>query len=132
MRKKLYQIWDKERKIMSETMDIFEVSIRLHRTTEKDRFIVRDWTGRKDKHGTEICEGDILKDEDSYLYEVKFGKLPLHKSGDCVCSYLSFYLKCYGKLGVSPIFACEDINSEYEVIGNIFENLELLESEENV
>ncbi len=84
------------------------------------------FTGLLDKSGKEIYEGDILKDDCDEILEVKFGKLPLDKSGDCVCTYEAFYCKCYGKLGQSPIFRCCEIGDWMEIIGNVFENKELL------
>lgn len=84
------------------------------------------YTGLKDKDGKEIYVGDILTDDMDYIFEAKFGVLPLNKGGDCVCSYQAFYAKAYGKLGASPQYDCEEIADYMEVIGNIYENPELL------
>jgi uncharacterized phage protein (TIGR01671 family) len=91
-----------------------------------------EYTGLKDKNGKEIYEGDILIDDQKELLEVKFGELPLDKSGDCVCTYQSFYCKCYGKLGVAPMYDCANIGEWMEVIGNIYENPELISSNKQV
>lgn len=85
-----------------------------------------EYTGLKDKHGKEIYEGDVLSDDCGELHEVVFGKLPLDKSGDCVCTYEAFYCKCYGKLGQAPFYECQNIGEWMEIIGNIYENPELL------
>lgn len=89
------------------------------------------YTGLKDKSGKEIYEGDILRDDCNELNEVKFGKLPLDKSGDCVCTYEAFYCKCWGKLGQAPFYECAHIGDWMEVIGNIYENPELMEAKED-
>ncbi len=85
-----------------------------------------EFTDKDDKSGKQICEGDILRDDCGELYEVVFGKLPLDKSGDCVCTYEAFYCKCYGKLGQAPFYECQNIGEWMEIIGNIYENPELL------
>lgn len=74
----------------------------------------------------EIYEGDILTDDFGDKLEVRFGKLPLNKAGDCICTYEAFYCKNYGQLGGSPFYECQEIGAWMERIGNICENPELL------
>ncbi len=88
---------------------------------------VGQFTGRKNENGQKVYEGDILKDDTDELGLVQFGKLPLDKSGDCVCTYQAFYIKCFGKLGQAPTFECENIGDWMEVVGNETDNPELLE-----
>jgi uncharacterized phage protein (TIGR01671 family) len=85
---------------------------------DADRF-----TCFKDKNGKEVYEGDWLKDDQGIIFQVKFGKLPLEKSGDCVCTYQAFYAQGRDS---SAMYECNHIGEWMEIIGNIYENPELL------
>ena len=78
---------------------------------EEDRFVIMEYTGLKDKNRVLIFEGDIVttpyRDTNGYIYY----------------SAPVFGLK--DKTGVCIDFTWEDFN-EFEVIGNIYENPELL------
>ena len=106
--------------------NIHSTSTRLSRIDGGRKMMPLQYTGLKDKNGKEIYEGDILRDDVGEINEVKFGKLPLGKAGDCVCTYPSFYAKCYGKLGMAPYYECAEIADWMEIIGNIYENPELI------
>lgn len=84
-------------------------------------------TGKRGKNKKEIYEWDILKDDCGEIGIVRFGKLPLDKSGDCVCTYLAYYVECKGKLGQAPSWECTEIGDWMEVIGNIHDNPNFLE-----
>ena len=75
------------------------------------RFILMQYTGLKDKNGKEIYEGDVGVDgENDAYYEVVFdeGAFVSHYDGN-ITEYLS------------------ETASQMEIIGNIFENPELLQ-----
>lgn len=91
----------------------------------RDDLILMQYTGLVDKNGKEIYEGDILKYykifdfnkkyEEKRIFEVKY--MALHNCGDCTEDSgigFNFYL-------------LEDRLEYIEIIGNRFENPELLE-----
>lgn len=78
----------------------------------------RQCTDLKDKNSVEICEGDIVVYDDLFgiCYEVRFSCGVVHLDGLC------------GQLEVSdPLYG---VHEECEVIGNIYENQELLKSDQ--
>ncbi|MCR1994393.1 YopX family protein [Bacillus subtilis] len=74
------------------------------------------YTGMKDKNGREIYEGDIVIDERKNSAEVVFDD-----GCFCVIGYL-------GDLRTHPIRDSLFCGERFEVIGNIYENPELLEA----
>lgn len=80
---------------------------------------VMQYTGLKDADGKEIYEGDVVKEDFADEYKVEYveeyaGFLPFVNDGGCgCCSYIPIYLP-----------------HECKVIGNIYENPELLKGGE--
>jgi len=84
--------------------------------TMTDRFDVMQYTGIKDKNGKEIYEGDILKHDNCWLATVGF---------DCGAFY--WQAECYKPEAQDWQDATY---RDFEVIGNIYENPELLKNED--
>jgi len=100
---------------------------------EVDPETVGQFTTKYDKNERKIYGaigkrgGDILKDDTGEIGVVRFGELPLDKSGDCVCTYPAFYVECLGKLGQAPTYECVKIGDWMEIIGTQAEDSKLLE-----
>lgn len=117
-----FRAWDKEEKIMISADSLaFEeyAPISLLFADAKYHFEIMQYTGLYDKNGKEICEGDIIK-----ISNYGFGLRTIYSQVqfndgcfDVVVNRFRDYLKCYV------------VNHTAEVIGNIYENPELLESE---
>jgi uncharacterized phage protein (TIGR01671 family) len=96
-----------------------------------DKESVGQYTGLKDKNGVEIYEGDIVRrpafvDKDCYCKVSKlFGYIEMNSYAWCVVN------KYKNKKYLSPLFIEEEVGEleNIEVIGNIYENKNLLEGE---
>jgi len=111
MRKIKFRAWDKNHKIMK---DMEFPNKGWNEKYVKGCLIVMQFTGLKDKNKKEIYEGDIIKDEiEDWECEVIFDKF-------------GFKLR---RLKTEKVFDFSKWSlekEEYEIIGNIYENPELL------
>ena len=81
-----------------------------------------EWTGLKDKNGKEIFEGDILDRNDTILCVVTFEDGKFGWNIQYKKPRLDQRKDCFGRS-----YANQEEASKLEVIGNIYENKELLE-----
>nr|DAG23798.1 MAG TPA: YopX protein [Caudoviricetes sp.] len=130
-----YRAWDRETKSMNGMAEIYRnrnQEIELHPRDEN--IILMQSTGLRDKNGKEIFEGDVLEIQGIKMI-VKLGSynyIETSKSGNhtlgVMCDCLGFYVECLNVAApdkISP-FEPETLKTG-EIIGNIYENPELLE-----
>lgn len=90
-----------------------------------DNFIIEQYTGLKDKNGHKIYEGDIVSEEFEYGGEKTKTIWQVRWCND-ECAFELHYVSGFE---VDDCSLVSDDEEDYEVIGNIHENPELLEKE---
>lgn len=96
------------------------LSFKLTDSVDNDRLVFEQYTGLKDKNGTEIYEGDVVI-YGELTYSVEYG---LSRFMLCAPGRLSI---CLSEL----TYDCDTNQLNCEVIGNIHENPELLEKKQS-
>lgn len=129
MKEVKFRAWDTEREVMAKVshigLDDYEVSMQdeectCWRAPYPYVCTLMQWTGMKDINGNEIYEGDIIKVHERMAGNDFVGKVIYDKSEGC------YWLLEGGEKNHCKItFNLEDYS--HEIIGNIFENEELLE-----
>ena len=131
-----FRAWDKERKKMSDNYSVFGIGEHL---TDYDNLEIMQFTGILDKNGKEIYEGDIIKEEilndDGITRKPHITNIIYEKARFAT---ISRYCKDKGKSGIlNDLIWPENPDliktktgdfqdTQIEVIGNIYENKDLL------
>lgn len=122
MREKHYRVWDKENKTMGYARDLLHVAGMFRELydacepgeTFPDGYVLMEGIGLKDKNGKEIFGGDIIRHEND---DISVGTIV----------YKECYFEIQFQSGNCNFITTEKIESfGIEVIGNIYENPNLL------
>lgn len=120
-----FRAWDKETKTMNGMAEIYRnrnQEIELH--PRDDEIILMQSTGLHDKNGKEIFEGDVI------AIEVDDTGMPINARvfQNSKIGVLMFHV-FEDNEDVPMVELLEDNSVAFEIIGNIYENPELLEVE---
>lgn len=103
----------------TKVVEIYDEEVSRYRYCDFDEIEFIYGTGFKDKNGKEIESGDILKTEFEDVFSIKFNNV----SGFCAIKEDIRYWLVEEELE----YELRETLSKTEVIGNIYENKELLE-----
>lgn len=115
MREIKFRIWHEKVKIMSNAITIWELQL-PGREVDEDGFFMQ-YTGLKDKEGTEICEGDIIYLEYWNDHLSSDSGIPTHETRIVLYKEGSFNLVA---LDSEASCAISFMNPEFaKIVGNI-------------
>ena len=100
-------------------------------THEVDANTICQYTGMTDKNGNKIWEKDILSDDDMVSvvrWDEEEARFVIDDYGTKGCLMEYGFDECMGEYGVVDTYGFDDFCSmkSFEVIGNVFDNAELL------
>ena len=126
MRENKFRVWDKETKNICEVRNIDFISEMVqikyqanYGVRELENVILMQFTGLQDKNGVDIYEGDILIYQHMFVDKKSVSEVIWNVKYSGFASYVEDDERRY--------ILEKELKNQFEVIGNICENPELLE-----
>jgi uncharacterized phage protein (TIGR01671 family) len=124
MREIKFRVWDNLMKKYVSRCEMTDITLNFYgdqQCCSLSDMVFQQYTGLKDKSGVEIYEGDVIK-----YHRVFESKKEVIELTSCI----KFQNGAFGfdMKGFNDMFMSLGDDSDIEVIGNIFENNELLEA----
>lgn len=126
MREIKFRVWDKETKNICEVRNIDFISEMVqikyqanYGVRELENVILMQFTGLQDENGVDIYEGDILIYQHMFVDKKSVSEVIWNEKYSGFASYVEDDERRY--------ILEKELKNQFEVIGNIYENPELLE-----
>ena len=122
MREIKFRAWDKTQELMIRH-ELIALGWSVKKLTEDINFDVMQYIGLKDKNGKEICEGDIVR-----FTSTDWMAPPARRTRSWI-GKVEFRKYSWALVGevITELVTLDDIlRSKMEVIGNLYENPELI------